>query len=259
MRSAIDELAMMAHKKGVSLLPSAEEEKTNVGIDAWSLDLQRKYNTTPGKATVFCTYQAYLKSTPAKLASHLAIAKREGFTAGVKLVRGAYLASEERSSIWPTIERTHETYDGLAEACLRREWNEVLRQDPSDTDPSFPAISVFLATHNARSVSRAMAIRNAQAIANQPRPDLAYGQLFGMADEVSTKILAVRREALDGNTSIDFPLAFKCVCWGTTGQCLNYLLRRAAENKDAVLRTGETRRAMGTEILRRVKAMFGLA
>jgi hypothetical protein len=42
-------------------------------------------------------------------------------------------------------------------------------------------------------------------------------------------------------------------------ECLNYLLRRAAENKDAAGRTGETRDAMRAEVWRRMKGLFGLA
>jgi hypothetical protein len=42
-------------------------------------------------------------------------------------------------------------------------------------------------------------------------------------------------------------------------ECLNYLLRRAAENKDAANRTSDTRKAMGREIWRRMRGIFSLA
>jgi hypothetical protein len=51
----------------------------------------------------------------------------------------------------------------------------------------------------------------------------------------------------------------KCMTWGTTTECLNFLLRRASENKEAAERTGDTRKAMGAEIWRRFRATFGLA
>lgn len=39
----------------------------------------------------------------------------------------------------------------------------------------------------------------------------------------------------------------KCMTWDTTTECLNLLLRRASENKEAALRTEDTRRATGAE------------
>jgi len=47
--------------------------------------------------------------------------------------------------------------------------------------------------------------------------------------------------------------------WGTTTECLNFLLRRASENKEAALRTEDTRKAMGKELWRRLRGVFGLA
>lgn len=51
----------------------------------------------------------------------------------------------------------------------------------------------------------------------------------------------------------------KCMTWGTTTECLNFLLRRASENKEAALRTEDTRKAMGKELWRRLRGVFGLA
>jgi hypothetical protein len=40
---------------------------------------------------------------------------------------------------------------------------------------------------------------------------------------------------------------------------MKYLLRRAYENRDAVQRTKAGKEAMKTELLRRVRGLFGLA
>ncbi|EOD48493.1 putative proline oxidase protein [Neofusicoccum parvum UCRNP2] len=100
MDSVIREVCDAAAAKNVALLPGAEEEVTNAGIDTWTLALERQYNRhDSGQTIMYNTYQAYLKSTPAKLASHLADAHKHGYTLGVKLVRGAYLASEPKSQV----------------------------------------------------------------------------------------------------------------------------------------------------------------
>jgi hypothetical protein len=246
-----------AAAKGVTLLPGAEEEATNPGLEAWNLILQKKYNTKErGRAVVFTTYQCYLKGISKRLAQHLATAQKEGYIAGVKLVRGAYLASEPRELIWEDHGRTNACYDSLAEAVLKREWINCLQAPDSTSANSFPEVNVVLATHNLASVKKAQGIR-AQQLLTQPAeslPRLAYAQLQGMADEISQGLVLDEGKKLDTQSKV-----VKCTPYGTTTECLHYLIRRASENKEAALRTEDTRRAMGSELWRRMKATFGLA
>lgn len=262
MREAILEVCDAARERGVRLLPGAEMEDMNRGIDSWTLDLQRRYNVD-GKAVMYSTYQAYLRSTPEKLARHLMRAKEEGFVAGVKLVRGAYLATEPRAAIWGSKEETDHVYDGLMEALLKRRWNGTLKAPAfGNQDDGFPEISLVIASHNAPSVRKAMEIRNEQARNGEPRIECAYAQLYGMADDVSAELVLASKAGAGKEIEaeeLDRPMPFKCATWGTLTECLNFLLRRAAENKDAAGRTDDTRRAMGLEIRRRFKAAFGWA
>ena len=92
--------------------------------------------------------------------------------------------------------------------------------------------------------------------------ELVYGQLQGMADEVSCELVqrAVEVEGqvvVGGETKTVVPQAYKYLVWGTTGECMKYLARRAQENKDAVERTREGRDLMAKEALRRVRGVFG--
>ncbi|KAI7633966.1 hypothetical protein KC343_g2630 [Hortaea werneckii] len=260
-----------AAAKDISLLPAAEETWSLDGFHQWCLDLQRQYNTA-GKSVVYSTYQAYLKQTPETVARHLQIAKDEGFTLGLKLVRGAYLGTEARSLIWDTIEGTHTSYDTIASALIHRKDNELVRPfNKSSGEGFWPSTNVMLATHNAVSVRLAQEHRRAQAARGEELTTLTFAQLQGMADEVSTSLIAAaraseqERQALGLSQEENFKRGavkekvFKCTTWGTMHQCLNYLLRRAAENKDAASRTKDTRLAMGAELRRRVKATFGLA
>lgn len=188
------------------------------------------------------------------MAQHLEKASREGYIAGVKLVRGAYLSSEPRELIWDTKEETDRCYDSLASAVLQRTWTSTVHP-PSNPPPPFPEVNIVLATHNLPSVKAAISIRQQQLLTSPPEtlPRLAYAQLQGMADEVTQEIVQDEGKKADIRARV-----VKCMCWGTTGQCLNYLMRRASENKEAAMRTRDTRRAMGAELWRRWKVVFGL-
>lgn len=255
LRSAIDEICNLASKRGVRLLFDAEQQALQPGVDAWSLEYMRKYNTS--STVIYGTYQAYLKATPKILASHLAAAKRDNFYLGVKLVRGAYLGSDPRELIHDTKADTDACYNGCAESLARRRYNNTLR--PAETNlAAYPQVSVVLAGHNIESVRLMQKIRAQQAANGENRIDLVYAQLQGMADEVSCELVQNAQVAVEKKGNIDVPQTYKYLVWGTTGECMKYLLRRANENKDAVQRTREGRDAMAGELWRRVRGVFGV-
>jgi hypothetical protein len=258
--SAIDSVCDLASARGVRLLFDAEQQAVQAGIDDWTLAYMRRYNRDGGRTVIYGTYQAYLKSTPAILSSHLAMAQKEGFSLGVKLVRGAYLGSDPRHLIHDTKADTDAAYDGIAAALLRREWSGPLvrPEATASTSPDFPAVSMVLASHNRTSVLKA---RNLIA-AGATQTDVAFAQLQGMADEVSCELVASPPPAgsagQDAKT-LDRIKAYKYLVWGSTGECMKYLLRRAHENRDAVERTRSGRDAMRAELWRRVKGVFTLS
>jgi hypothetical protein len=258
MDKAMKLVSKAAAEKGVCLLPSAEENWNLPGYHAWTLNLQRIFNRE-GQTVLYNTYQCYLKSAPSTLSKHIDIAREEGFTLGAKLVRGAYLFSEERSLIHDTIEDTHASYDGMMSALIHRKYNPVVQPTSSETaSASWPDSRVVIASHNANTVDLAQRLRQEQLSRGEELTPLVYAQLQGMADEVSCSLLAATRHNGGDETKVKEQVV-KCIAWGSMTECLNYLLRRAAENKDAASRTSDTRRAMGSEILRRARAIFGLA
>ncbi|KAF2032762.1 FAD-linked oxidoreductase, partial [Setomelanomma holmii] len=252
--SAITAACDAAASKGVSLLPGAEEEATNPGLEAWTLELQKKYNKD--RAVVYITYQCYLRAINQRLAQHLALASQEGYVAGVKLVRGAYLASEPTELTFDSKEGTDGMYDALTSAVLKQQWSDAVPA-PTPSTP-FPRVNIVLATHNAPSINLAKSIRAEQLSSatpsSHPLPRLTYAQLQGMADEISQELVQDATMKKDEKAKV-----VKCMTWGTTSECLNFLLRRASENKEAALRTEDTRRAMGAELWRRFKGGVGLA
>ena len=257
MEEATRQICNMAQSRGVRLLFDAEQHLVQEGIDQWTLAFQRRYNRG-GHALVYGTYQAYLRSAPETLARHLAIAKRDGFVLGVKLVRGAYMASDPRECFWSSKEETDMAYDGIVESLLRRQWNDVLQATSKSDLNDYPGVNLVLASHNQESVSKAMAIRKRQTEMGQEKIEMAYGQLMGMADEVSCDLVMAckgnesAREASGQDLADVGPKAYKYLVWGSVGECLKYLVRRAEENRDAVLRARGSRFALGMELKRRM-------
>lgn len=285
---ALHAICSAAADRDIRLLPAAEPQNAQAAVDAWTLDLAREWNKGE-RALVYHTYQCYLKHTPRIIARHLQLAEKEGWRLGAKLVRGAYLETEARGLIWSEKEGTDKCYDGCMEALMRGEYNAVLQPAPTTTASSaekemkMPKVDVFLATHNKESVETAMRIREgllqqkASTSDKAELGDLSYAQLLGMADEVSCSLLLAQtssssspststslststtsthtpsnaRSTSSGNV-VQEPKIYKYATWGTLPQCLNYLLRRAAENRDAMGRTRESRRAVGREVLRRM-------
>ena len=256
LEDATTEICDLAKARGVRLLFDAEQDAVQRGIDAWTLRFQAKYNkAAAGQAVVYGTYQSYLRSTPATLKKHLTIAQSDGFTLGAKLVRGAYMASDPRELFWSNKAETDATYDGIAEALIRRKWNNILKSAHGESAGQVPASALILASHNHATVKKAINIRKEQRERGEPRIDMAYGQLMGMADEVSCELVMAAKVAgfrpfeAKGYSG---PKAYKYLVWGSVGECLKYLVRRAEENRDAVTRAKGTRMALRRELGRRI-------
>lgn len=236
---------------------SHSESAQHPDIAAWresvletvALDLMREYNQK-GVAVVYNTYQAYLKSTPVNLLSHLELAEKEGFTIGIKLVRGAYIASEPRALINDTKPETDHLYNTMAEGIIRRQYGSF-----GSGDRPFPSAGLFLATHNKKSVLKADQMSQEQLSLKRPMTKTQYGQLLGMADGFSCRLLQLGQE-MSKTPRQTSPEVFKCLSWGTLKDCLSYLLRRAVENRDGVGRTKEEYLLLKQETMRRLKRGF---
>lgn len=224
------------------------------GIDDWTLQFAKLYNKTPGAALLLGTYQAYKKMTGKVLELHLAEAQKHNFTLGIKLVRGAYMHSDPRHVIFSEKADTDAYYDGLSASILTREWSDMIRGSGD-----FPNVSLMLATHNADSVRRAYNM----LAQGRVKSELVFAQLQGMADEISCELVQINRDiqariddGSDTERASPFLPVYKYCAWGTTKECMKYLLRRAEENRDAVERTVADRDAMYVELKRRIKRAF---
>ena len=190
MLDALDEIAVKCKERGIQIIVDAESQHWQKGINRTTLELMRKFNTG-GKAVIYNTYQAYLKGTPAVLDQHMAEAERDGFTLGLKLVRGAYMLSDDRTLIHDTKEDTDNAYNSIAQGVLRQQLRDFGASGP--TARPFPSVNLFLASHNRDSVLSANTMHRQRTEAGLPTVPLAFGQLHGMSDEVSFSLLAQKR------------------------------------------------------------------
>ncbi|KIV93821.1 hypothetical protein PV10_05007 [Exophiala mesophila] len=261
LRQAMDALCTQAASQKSQIWIDAEQQIFQPTIDTWTLNLMRKYNRNH-QALVWTTIQTYLKSSRQTVGRFLQYASEEGWTLGIKQVRGAYIASEMRDRIWDTKEQTDESYNGIARDLLRKETGQGVLF-PGFTASEFPDLRLFLAGHNKDSVRMATSLVTELVQAGRQVPPIQYGQLQGMADDISCDLVQqyedISRDASEhkGEESYELklrtaPLAYKCLCWGSVTEVLNFLMRRAVENASAAERLKDGMVELRKELKRRM-------
>lgn len=247
MLEVLDALCIECKNRNISMIVDAESQDYQVSIDKVTLELMRKFNQD-GTAVVYNTYQAYLKKTPRNVMDHLIEASKGGFTLGLKVVRGAYILSEQRSLIHDTKEDTDNSYNSIAQGALKRQLGDV--GNPGPDSVTFPSVKLLLCSHNKESLTEALRLHQDRVKNDLPTTPVAFAQLHGMSDAVSFSLLQHKTEGLPR------PIVIKCSTWGTLGECLAYLLRRAVENKSAVMRTTDEHRELKRECWRRLRTVI---
>jgi proline dehydrogenase len=179
----------------------------------------------------------------------MSLAKQGGFKLGIKLVRGAYLSSDPRELIWDTQKDTDACYNGIIESLLTNQWTADILPKIIDPPKNIPTVDLVIASHNKASVWKARSL----LAQTSPPGRVVFAQLMGMADDLSCELI----KPMNSN-EIQTPKVYKNVVWGTTGECMQFLLRRAKENKDAVGRTLDTKHEVGQELRRRFMSLFGV-
>ncbi|KAL9947986.1 hypothetical protein ACHAP6_001155 [Verticillium nonalfalfae] len=246
----LHEICRRARSKNARIIIDAESQHYQKGIFLVGMELAHIYNRD-GCARIYNTYQAYLKSTAATLDTHLKQAAEEGFTLGLKLVRGAYMSSDKRSLIHDTKQDTDNAYNAISQGALKC---EIGRFGAPGGLP-FPSVNLFLASHNRESLMAAHKTHQSRVQLGLQTVQLDFAQLHGMSDDLSFDLVQM------GARGDHTPGVYKCSTWGTLGQCLAYLMRRAAENRDAVSRSSDEYRALKKEIRGRLgfRRNLGLA
>lgn len=249
---AMDAICQKARDQNCRLWVDAEQQILQTAIDRWTIDFMRKYNRD-GKALVYNTVQAYLKASRDKLKHQLSLSSQEGWTLAVKLVRGAYIANDQRELIHDTKQDTDDSYNGIVRDLLS---GMNLGFEPKD----FPQMQLFLAGHNPESVNRAWNLVQTLSANGQLKVLPDFGQLQGMADELGCKVVQRCEEVSKANASTGasnvVPAVYKCLTWGSIQECMQYLIRRAVENSGGADRMKDGMAANWAELKRRTMARF---
>ncbi|KAH7156621.1 FAD-linked oxidoreductase-like protein [Dactylonectria macrodidyma] len=246
LETALDEICDKARKRGCRVWLDAEQQALQPVLDEWAIVLMRKHNRN-GQALMYNTIQGYLKGARANTERHITLAAQEGWTVAVKLVRGAYIENEIRSLIHDTKEDTDRSYNDIVDMFISRRMPEAAK------DMKFPDAALFLATHNAASAEKGLETHKQRVRAGLSLTFLECGQILGMADELSCKLLQdYEKSVADPKIGDKSPRILKCIPWGSVGECMGYLYRRAVENRGAVERTQHMAEAMRQELRRRV-------
>lgn len=249
MDRALTEICEAAQKQGSRVWFDAEQTGLQPGVDKWALEIMRRWNRD-GQALVYNTIQAYLKASSENADRHIALAAEQGWTVAIKLVRGAYIEHEPRHMIHDTKADTDACYDAIADRLL----SQRLPAGAEAEGLTFPPAALFLATHNAPSTQKACETHHDRLKAGEPTCTLECGQLVGMADELGCELIEnYERGVAEGAVAkASVPKAFKYLTWGTVGECVGYLHRRAIENSGAVEASRHMVAALRTELRRRV-------
>ncbi|HEY4195060.1 MAG TPA: proline dehydrogenase family protein [Mucilaginibacter sp.] len=196
-----------AHESGVPVMIDAEETWIQETIDLLALNMMRKFNKE--KAIVYNTYQLYRHDKLASLEQDHAVAVKERFILGAKLVRGAYMEKERKraaemgyaSLIQPDKQSTDKAYDAALHFCIE----------------NIESVAFVAGTHNENSCRVLADLLNEKKIAHN-HSHVYFSQLLGMSDNLSFNLA-------DAGYNVA-----KYVPYGPVKSVLPYLFRRAQEN-----------------------------
>ncbi|KAK4698821.1 proline dehydrogenase, partial [Phenoliferia sp. Uapishka_3] len=293
--SNLREIARKASEGRVRLLFDAEQSWIQPAIDHFVDVLSQEINSASPVPIIYNTCkssqnrrsaetdhlplvgvdQAYLKSTPERLAASLRRADVLGYSTGTKLVRGAYFDSELAQSlknnvpcpIWPNKAATDASYNKCAQMLETRVAKEVKEGLGVKT-------AAFFATHNYESarlvLERMMEDELVQEregkleVLKNVTGQISFAQLLGMCDNLTLTLASILRLPEPSKTSPPIPLVIKSVPYATFEQAIPYLIRRANENHSILQgdptsgRTGaaEERKAVAHEIMRRYSLLW---
>ena len=256
---------------GARCMIDAEQTYMQPAINMIAMELMRQYNRS--EPIIFNTYQCYLKSAYEQVRKDLAMARRENFFFGAKLVRGAYMDQERARAaklgyedpINESFEATTKMYEQTLAYLMgeiERELKLAKMDSASAKGPVAGAanvagagqedalgrqmdlmnsrrISIMVASHNEETVRFALEQMKKRGIEPWHRL-ICFGQLYGMCDHVSFVL---------GQSGYS---VYKYAPYGPIAEVLPYLGRRAIENHGFMSKLDRERGLLAKEILKRI-------
>ncbi len=227
-KQRVERLCKAAHDADVRLLIDAEETWVQDVIDAFVYQMMARFNRE--KTIVYNTYQMYRSDMLENLKNAHALAEKEGYYLGAKLVRGAYMEKERdraeemkyESPIQPDKESTDRDFDAALAFCVQNR----------------KRISLCAGSHNEWSNSYLAELLHKNKIEKNDS-EIYFAQLYGMSDNISFKL------AKEGYNVV------KYVPYGPVRAVLPYLYRRSQENSSVAGQSSRELSYIKKEIARR--------
>lgn len=200
-------LCVAAERANVRLLLDAEESWIQTTIDGMAERAMQRFNRS--QLVIYTTAQLYRHDRLAYVRKLLSRAANEGWIAGIKLVRGAYLEKENArarklgvpSPMQPNKAATDRDFDAAA--------SEIIQ--------ALDHCALVAGTHNEASCEHIASLMQSLGISPE-HPRVHFSQLFGMSDNLSFNLAA-----------LGYRVA-KYLPYGPLDAVLPYLTRRAQEN-----------------------------
>ncbi len=213
---------------GKLVMIDAEETWIQGAIDIIALTMMQKHNRVEPK--IYTTVQMYLTNGLQKITTMFALAHKEKWKVGIKLVRGAYLEKERdraalmgyKSPIQPDKASTDQAYNKALKIIL-----------------SSPDLAHLCAgTHNLESTEATIDLMGHHSI-DPGSTRVWFAQLFGMSDDITFNLANSRYRAC------------KYVPYGPIAGVLPYLFRRAHENSSIAGQSSRELQLIEAELKRR--------
>ena len=228
-KSRVASIAVEASKFNVKLFFDAEETWIQNVIDELAISHMKTYNIN-GKTIIFNTYQMYRIESINNIKSIVQIADNEGFTVGVKLVRGAYMEKERKRA-------------------TERNYPDPMQPNKAATDKDFDEAMLFLLKNKAK-MNLCLGTHNQESslLCAEKMTELGiaanddaiwFAQLLGMSDTISFNL-----------ANAGYNVA-KYVPYGPVEAVMPYLIRRAEENTSVAGQTSREFTLIQKEVRRR--------
>ncbi|KOG97848.1 proline dehydrogenase [Saccharomyces eubayanus] len=208
-------------RKAPFLVSTIDAEKYDLqenGVYELQRILFQKFNPVSSRL-VSCigTWQLYLRDSGDHLLHELKLAQENNYKLGLKLVRGAYIHSENNRNqiIFGEKNGTDENYDRII--------TQVVNDLIINGEDSYYG-HLVVASHNYQSQMLVTNLLKSTQDNSYAKSNIVLGQLLGMADNVTHDLI----------TNHGAKNIIKYVPWGPPLETKDYLLRRLQENGDAV-------------------------
>ncbi len=224
----IDRICKEAQEAKIGVLIDAEESWIQHPVDALVTKMMMKYNQSV--PVIYNTAQLYRHDRLQFLKDNNEFAKKNQYTNGLKLVRGAYMEKErERSEkmnypdpINPDKNATDQEYNHAVAYCL----------DPANN------MYTVVGSHNEYSNKHAVELMEKYGMAKDAK-NVYFSQLYGMSDNITFNLA---KEGCNASKYLPF---------GPIKDVIPYLMRRAQENSSVSGQTGRELGLIKQEIQRR--------